>query len=126
MKKTILFGTIALLGGSLFAVMATWVRGGDIIVAKSQRDTPPLADFVAILAARPPHRVAGTAVYLTVDPTHTPGALLHNLKHNRVLHEQNVILTVETTDTPRVPEAERVRFQPINADFKRVEVKYGD
>jgi KUP system potassium uptake protein len=114
-----------LLGGSLFAVMATWVRGGDIIVAKSQRDTPPLADFVAILAARPPHRVAGTAVYLTVDPTHTPGALLHNLKHNKVLHQQNVILTVETAETPRVPDSERLKLQKINDDFQSLTVRYG-
>ena len=114
-----------LLGGSLFAVMATWVRGGDIIVAKSQRDTPPLADFVAILAARPPHRVAGTAVYLTVDPTHTPGALLHNLKHNKVLHQQNVILTVETAETPRVPDSERLKLEKINDDFQSLTVRYG-
>ena len=114
-----------LLGGSLFAVMATWVRGGDIIVAKSQRDTPPLADFVAILAARPPHRVAGTAVYLTVDPTHTPGALLHNLKHNKVLHQQNVILTVETAEPPRVPDSERLKLEKINDDFQSLTVRYG-
>jgi KUP system potassium uptake protein len=113
------------LGGGLFLIMATWVRGGDLLNARVRRDSPLLADFLPLLEARPPQRVAGTAVYLTADPDHVPGALLHNLKHNRVLHEQNVILTVETTDTPRVPEAERVRFQPINADFKRVEVKYG-
>jgi KUP system potassium uptake protein len=113
------------LGGGLFLIMATWVRGGDLLNAKVRRDTPLLADFLPLLEARPPQRVAGTAVYLTADPDHVPGALLHNLKHNRVLHQQNVILTVETTDTPRVSEAERVRFQPINADFKRVEVKYG-
>jgi KUP system potassium uptake protein len=113
------------LGGALFLVMATWVRGGDLLTAKVRRDTPPLDEFLAVLKARPPHRVSGTAVYLTSDPDHAPGALLHNLKHNRVLHDQNVIVTVETTDTPRVAEAERVRCEPINADFKRVEVKYG-
>ena len=114
-----------LLGGSLFAVMATWVRGGDIIVAKAQRDTPPLDDFVAILAARPPHRVAGTAVYLTGDPTRAPGALLHNLKHNKVLHQLNIILTVETVETPRVPNADRLKLEKINDDFQRLTVKYG-
>ena len=113
------------LGGGLFLIMATWVRGGDLLNAKVRRDTPLLADFLPLLYARPPQRVAGTAVYLTADPDHVPGALLHNLKHNRVLHEQNIILTVETTDSPRVSEEERVRFEPINADFKRVEVKYG-
>jgi KUP system potassium uptake protein len=113
------------MGAALFVVMATWVRGNDLVNRKLQRDTPPLDDFVAMLSARPPHRVAGAAVYLTGDPTHAPGALLHNLKHNKVLHQQNIILTVETTDSPRVPEDERVRLQPINDDFKRVEVKYG-
>ncbi|HEX4196035.1 MAG TPA: potassium transporter Kup [Caulobacteraceae bacterium] len=113
------------LGGALFLVMATWVRGGDLLTAKVRRDTPELEEFLALLKARPPHRVTGTAVYLTADPDRAPGALLHNLKHNRVLHEHNVILTVETTDTPRVPDAERVRFEPINDDFKRVHVKYG-
>ncbi len=113
------------LGGALFLVMATWVRGGDILTARMRRDSPRLDEFLAILCARPPHRVAGTAVYLTADPDHAPGALLHNLKHNRVLHEHNVILTVETTDTPRVADEERTSFEPINDDFVRVSVKYG-
>ncbi len=113
------------LGGALFLIMATWVRGGDLLTAKVRRDTPDLEDFLGMLQARPPHRVPGTAVYLTADPDHAPGALLHNLKHNKVLHQQNIILTVETTDSPRVAEEERVRLQPINDDFKRVEVKYG-
>jgi KUP system potassium uptake protein len=113
------------LGGALFLIMATWVRGGDLLTAKVRRDTPGLDEFLAMLQARPPHRVTGTAVYLTGDPDNAPGALLHNLKHNRVLHQQNVILTVETTDSPRVAESERVLCRPINDDFKRVEVKYG-
>ena len=114
-----------ILGAALFVVMATWVRGSDILTAKVQRDTPPLDDFLAILAARPPHRVPGTAIYLTADPTHAPGALLHNLKHNKVLHQKNVILNVETLEVPRAPEAERVLVQPINDDFQRVTIKYG-
>ena len=114
-----------ILGAALFLVMATWVRGSDILTAKVQRDTPPLDDFLAILAARPPHRVAGTAIYLTADPTHAPGALLHNLKHNKVLHQQNVILNVETLEVPRAPEAERVHVERINDDFQRLTIKYG-
>jgi KUP system potassium uptake protein len=113
------------MGAALFVVMATWVRGNDIVNRKLQRDTPPLDDFIAMLSARPPHRVAGAAVYLTADPTHAPGALLHNLKHNKVLHQQNIILTVETQEIPRVPEAERVSLERINADFQRVIVRYG-
>jgi KUP system potassium uptake protein len=114
-----------ILGAALFAVMATWVRGSDILIAKVQRDTPLLDDFLPILAARPPHRVPGAAIYLTADPTHAPGALLHNLKHNKVLHQQNVILNVETLETPRVAEADRVQVHPINDDFQRVTIKYG-
>jgi KUP system potassium uptake protein len=113
------------MGAGLFFLMATWVRGNDIINRKLQRDTPPLDDFIAMLAARPPHRVAGSAVYLTADPTHAPGALLHNLKHNKVLHQQNIILTVETAEIPRVAEADRVRLERINDDFQRVYVRYG-
>jgi KUP system potassium uptake protein len=114
-----------ILGAALFGVMATWVRGTDIVNAKVQRDTPRLDDFLPILTARPPHRVPGTAIYLTADPTHAPGALLHNLKHNKVLHQQNVILNVETLETPRVSEAERVRVVPLNDDFQGVTIKYG-
>ena len=113
------------LGIALFGVMATWVRGNDIISNKLARDTPPLDDFIEILSARPPHRVKGVAVYLTGDPTRTPGALLHNLKHNRVLHETNIILNVEISDAPRVAEADRLRLKRLNADFQWLTVCYG-
>ena len=113
------------LGGALFVVMATWARGNDILLAKTQKDTPPLDDFVAMLRDRPPHRVPGAAVYLTADPQHAPGALLHNLKHNKVLHEHNVILTVQTAETPRVSDAERLDLQPIDKNFIRVRLRYG-
>jgi KUP system potassium uptake protein len=113
------------MGASLFFVMATWVRGNDIVNRKLQRDTPPLLEFIAVLAARPPHRVPGAAVYLTADPDHAPGALLHNLKHNKVLHQQNIILTVQTAEIPRVAEADRVRLERLNDDFQRVFVRYG-
>ncbi len=113
------------LGAALFVVMATWVRGTEIVNRKLRGDTPLLTDFLAILRARGPHRVTGTAIYLTGDPGHAPGALLHNLKHNRVLHARNVILTVQTEETPRVAESERVRATPINDDFWAVHVKYG-
>jgi KUP system potassium uptake protein len=113
------------LGAALFVLMATWVRGNDILMRKLQKDTPPLDEFLAILAARPPFRIAGTAVYLTADPDHAPSALLHNLKHNRVLHQHNVILSVQTLETPRAPPEDRVSCVPINPDFTRVTVRYG-
>jgi KUP system potassium uptake protein len=113
------------LGGALFVVMATWVRGNDILAAKIAKDSPPLDEFLAILRARPPHRVLGCAVYLTADPDHAPGALLHNLKHNKVLHAKNIILTVHTMEVPRVAECDRLEVSPIDDDFVRVKLNYG-
>jgi KUP system potassium uptake protein len=113
------------LGGALFVIMATWVRGGDELTEKIRRDSPLLSEFLAMLKSRPPHRVPGTAVYLTADPDHAPGALLHNLKHNKVLHEKNIILTVDVAETPRVATSERVRMQPIDEDFIRIALTYG-
>ena len=78
-----------------------------------------------MLEKSPPHRVKGTAVFLTSDPDTAPAALLHNLKHNKVLHEKNVILTVKTVDTPRVDDEERVRIEHIGDSFWRVEMTYG-
>ena len=76
--------------------------------------------LVASLERKPPARVPGTAVFLTSDPEFAPTALLHSLKHYKVLHESNVILTIETADTPRVDRAERVRIKPIGKTFARV------
>jgi KUP system potassium uptake protein len=78
-----------------------------------------------MLKARPPHRAPGTAIFLTSDADVAPVALMHNLKHNKVLHEKNVVLTVKTVDRPRVPESHRVTMETINADFKKVTIAYG-
>ena len=114
-----------LIGAALFTIMATWVRGSQILTDKTRRDSVPLIDLMEILRARAPHRCPGTAIFLTSDPDMTPVALMHNLKHNKVLHERNVILTVRTAETPRVADEDRVRTQAINADFKKVEIFYG-
>ncbi len=114
-----------LLGTALMGLMATWVRGTRIVADKTREESVPLASFVARISARPPDRVSGTAVYLSADPESTPGALLHNLKHNSVLHERNVILTVRTSERPRVPDTERCSVEPLTADFSRVVLTYG-
>jgi KUP system potassium uptake protein len=114
-----------LIGAVLFTIMATWVRGSQILTEKTRRDSVPLVDLMEILRARAPHRAPGTAIFLTSDPDMTPVALMHNLKHNKVLHERNVVLTVRTADTPRVADEDRIRAQSINADFKKVEIFYG-
>jgi KUP system potassium uptake protein len=113
------------MGGLLFTVMATWVRGTQILTDKTRRDSVPLADLIDMLRARPPHRVPGTAIFLTSDPDVAPVALMHNLKHNKVLHEKNIILTVLTGETPRVPESDRIRIEPVSDDFKKLVITYG-
>jgi KUP system potassium uptake protein len=112
-------------GAALVLIMATWTRGANILTAKTRRDSVPLVDLMEILRARAPHRAPGTAIFLTSDPDMTPVALMHNLKHNKVLHERNVILTVRTTETPRVREEDRVTIEKVNDDFKKVIVNYG-
>jgi KUP system potassium uptake protein len=113
------------LGGSLVVLMWTWTRGANILSEKTRRDSVPLVDLVDILRARAPHRAPGTAIFLTSDPDMTPVALMHNLKHNKVLHEKNIVLTVKTAETPRVREEDRIRIEPVNDDFKKVIVSYG-
>jgi len=110
---------------ALFTVMATWVRGAQILTDKTRRDSVPLLDLIDILKARAPQRAPGTAIFLTSDPDMTPVALMHNLKHNKVLHEKNVIATVRTAETPRVPDSERVKIEPVNDDFKKLILNYG-
>ena len=113
------------LGGGLVVIMWTWTRGSRILSEKSRKDSLPLTDLIAMLKTRSPHRSPGTAIFLTSDPTVAPVALMHNLKHNKVLHEKNVILTVQTADRPRVPENERCEIEVISPDFKRVILHYG-
>jgi KUP system potassium uptake protein len=113
------------LGVGLLLLMWTWVRGTQILTDKTRKDSLPLTDLIEMLRARPPHRAPGTAIFLTSDPDVAPVALMHNLKHNKVLHEKNVILTVRTLDQPRVREGERVVIEPINEDFKRLTISYG-
>ena len=90
-----------------------------MLFEKTRKLEFPLADLVAMLEKRPPHRIAGTAVFLTSDPNNAPTALLHSLKHYKVLHERNVILTIETAPTPSIDPAERVRLEQISPTFSR-------
>jgi KUP system potassium uptake protein len=106
-------------------LMHTWRRGVSALRNKTRRLETPLADLVAMLERKPPKRVPGTAVFLTGDADSAPTALLHSLKHYKVLHEHNVILTVETVATPYVPRAERVRIEPIGSTFSRVRLRFG-
>jgi len=117
---------VPLLFGVAVAVMIwTWRRGAAILIAKTRRIEVPLTDLIRSLEKRPPHIVKGTAVFLTSDPSFVPTALMHNLKHNKVLHEHNVILTIETAQTPRVDPAERVKMDTISDKFATVRLKFG-
>jgi KUP system potassium uptake protein len=113
------------IGAALVVIMWTWTRGARVLADKTRRDSLPLAELIDMLRARPPYRSPGTAIYLTADADMAPVALMHNLKHNKVLHAHNVILTVVTTETPRVAAADRVSIEPVNEDFKKVAVRYG-
>ena len=117
---------IALLfGAGLVIVMETWDKGVAILNAKALAESVPLKDVIDMLAARPPYRTPGVAIYPTSTPDQAPVALLHNLKHNQVLHERNVILTIRTAETPWVKPDARIAIEPLNADFSRVTLTYG-
>ena len=117
---------VPLLFGLAMALMIwIWRRGTAILILKTRRIEVPLGDLIKSLEKRPPHIVKGTAVFLTSDPSFVPTALLHNLKHNKVLHEHNVILTIETAQTPRVDVAERVRMETISERFSTVRLRFG-
>src|SRR5690606_2873317 len=113
------------LGFGLVLIMWTWHRGAQILSDKTRRDSVPLTELSEILRARSPHRAPGTAIFLTSDPDIAPVALMHNLKHNKVLHEKNIILTVRTEGRPRLDPGNRVAIEPINEDFKRLTISYG-
>ena len=113
------------LGACMVVVMWTWTRGAAILADKSRRDSVPLGELVDILKARAPHRAPGTAIFLTSDPDTAPVALMHNLKHNKVLHEKNIILTLHTAETPRVRDDDRITISAVNDDFKKVIIGYG-
>jgi KUP system potassium uptake protein len=113
------------LGGVIMLVMYTWRRGSRLLFEKTRRLETPLDDLVRMLERKPPQRVPGTAVFLTSDPKSAPTALLHSLKHYRVLHEKNIILSVETTHTPRVEHSKRVHIEPVGSTFLRVLLRFG-
>ena len=113
------------LGAIVFFVMTTWRHGRETLLARLSGGSPPLAGFLKTLLQHAPQRVAGTAVFLTSSPDATPNALLHSLKHYKVLHEQNVFLTVEFLDVPWVLSPRRVASERLAADCWRITARYG-
>jgi KUP system potassium uptake protein len=114
-----------LIGAGLAVVILTWWQGRRILLGIRAKDALPLDEFIELLSVNAAQRVAGTAVYMTPSPESVPTTLLHNLKHNRVLHERVAILTVRTEDVPRVEESERITVQPLPKRFWRVTLRYG-
>jgi KUP system potassium uptake protein len=113
------------LGISMFTIMTTWRRGREVMFARLNEASVPLQPFLKSLFADPPMRVPGTAVFLTATPDATPHALLHNLNHNKVLHERVVFLTVEIRDVPWVSFEERVTCERLGHGCWRVRLRYG-
>lgn len=114
-----------LLGSCAMVVMWTWVRGTRLLTQKFRRDSIPIPNLIRMLEKSKPIRVAGTAVFLTNSPELAPPALLHNLKHNKVLHERVWLLSVLTEDRPRVPPRNRYQIEKLSEDFTRVILRYG-
>ena len=117
---------VPLLFGMVMAVLVwTWMRGASILTKKTRKIEVPMQDLIRSLEKRPPHIVPGTAIFLTSDPDFVPTSLMHNLKHNKVLHQNNVILTVETDNLPRVDLSDRVKLHKISDRFTQVTLRFG-
>ena len=114
-----------ILGAVLFTLLRTWRRGRELLHQEIRKEGIQLDTFLPGLMLSPPVRVPGTAVFMTADKGVVPHALLHNLKHNKVLHERNVFLTVDTLTTPYAPKGERLKISAIGDDFHRVVIKFG-
>ena len=114
-----------LVGASVFTLLTTWKRGRALLMERLNEDSMALPVFVESIAASPPPRVPGTAVFLTSTSDRVPHALLHNLKHNKVLHDRVVFLTIHTREFPRVPESERVEVRDLGCAFFALDAWYG-
>jgi KUP system potassium uptake protein len=114
-----------LIGAVVFTLLTTWKRGRAMLLERLSEDTMPLDIFIDSISSSPPMRVPGTAVFLTSTANRVPHALLHNLKHNKVLHERVVFLTIVTRDIPRVPSPDRVEINDLGCSFWQIEAYFG-
>ncbi|WP_445407266.1 potassium transporter Kup [Acinetobacter seifertii] len=113
-----------MMGAITFIIMTTWRRGRELLLNKLQNDTMPLDLFIKSLESSA-YMVSGTAVFMTSSPKVVPHALLHNLKHNKILHERNILITINTRDIPYVDESERIEVEVLDKHFLRVTAYYG-
>jgi KUP system potassium uptake protein len=114
-----------LVASGLVLIMWTWRKGTRVLAEIAHKDRSSLLDFIDRCKGTPIQRVSGTAIFFTSDTAHAPAALLHNLKHNKILHERNVVLTVVTEEVPRVGDDKRVAVEMLPDAFSRVTVHFG-
>ncbi|MHA3048450.1 potassium transporter Kup [Acinetobacter sp. ANC 4641] len=114
-----------LIGGIAFGILMTWKRGRELMFAKLEHDTLPIDLFVKSIGSDTVHWVQGDAVFLTGTPNVVPHAMLHNIKHNKVLHERNILITVIVQDVPYVAQKERILVETLTEHFYRIQVFYG-
>jgi len=114
-----------LLGIIIVTIMATWVKGSQIIAEKTRKDAIPFTSLLQNLNAHPVHKTNGTAIFLTSEPDYAPVALTHNLKHNKVLHEHIALLKIETQEKPRIDDDDRIEITEIANNVHKIIVKYG-
>lgn len=113
------------LGAFLFLLMSTWRKGRTLVVAQMKKEGLALKPFITSIAAHPPLRVPGTAIFMAANQDSVPHAMLHNLKHNKVLHDRNVLLTVETVETPLAEPGQRVSVEPLGHEFYAMYLRFG-
>lgn len=114
-----------MVGAIIFTLMTTWHKGRQILRSQMREDSIPIEKFVSRVTDSKPQRVPGTAVFLTSDLVNVPFTLLHNLKHNKVLHERTVFMSIATEDRPFVPEEERLHLEELGKGFYRLYARYG-
>ena len=112
-------------GAGIYILLSTWKQGRALLALRFVDRLYPLDKFLHDIAANPPHRVSGTAVFMTSNSQGTPPTLLHNLQHNKILHERIILLTVVTQDSPSVSDDERITVAPLQQGFFRVRACYG-
>ncbi|MET0542041.1 MAG: potassium transporter Kup [Variovorax sp.] len=114
-----------LIGGAVFTLMITWKEGRRLMGEVQRADAIDLRSFLEAVFVSPPARVEGTAVFMTAEPGNVPNALLHNLKHNKVLHEQNMFVTVRNHEVPWIPMDKRIQIEPLGHHCWQIVVHYG-
>jgi KUP system potassium uptake protein len=114
-----------MIAAAMFVTMWTWSRGSAILAAKTHRDSIPMVDVIRMLEKSKPVRVPGTAIFLTSDPSVAPSSFMHNLKHNKVVHERVVMMCIRTETSPRVPAAQRIEVKALSPDFLSLVVHFG-